>query len=135
MKLRIRGDSLRVRVTQDELAALGRGEAVMDALHFGLDPADALRCEVSASESAPALDATFDARTIRVAVPAAAVARLVATDEVGVSGERPLGDGRTMAVLLEKDFRCLVPRPGEDGTGAFDRPDDALAGRDPATSA
>ncbi len=125
MKLRIRGDSLRVRVTQDELAALGRGEAVVDAIHFGTDLAAALRCEVQVSPAAQVLDATLDDRTIRVAVPASAIERLVSTDEVGVSGQRPLGDGRILAVLLEKDFRCLVPRPGEEATGTFDRPGDA----------
>jgi hypothetical protein len=123
MKLRIRGDSLRLRLSQGEFATLAEGGTVADAIHFG--PGAVLRCEVSTVVDAPALDAVLDGHTIRVIVPAAALRRIAASDEVGLSGTRPIDSGRALSILLEKDFRCLAPRPGDEVVDAFARPDDA----------
>jgi hypothetical protein len=123
MKLRIRGDSLRVRVSPGELETLVAGGTVVDVVHFGPSADECLRYEVVADATLAELDATFDARTIRVRVPAAPLRRIAASDEVGLSATKPVG-AATLAILFEKDFRCLVPRAGEDDDG-FTRPADA----------
>ena len=123
MKLRIRGDSLRLRLSQGEFATLADGGTVTDAIHFG--PGAALRCEVATVVGAEALDAVLDGHTIRVTVPAAELRRVAASDEVGLSATRAIDSGRALSILLEKEFRCLAPGPGDEVTGAFARPDDA----------
>lgn len=124
MKLRIRGNSLRVRVSPGELDTLVAGGVVVDALHFGPTPGDCLRCELVADARIDELEAAFDGRVIQVRVPAGPLARIAATDEVGLSATKSIGAAGTLSILLEKDFRCLVPRTGEDDDG-FTRPDDA----------
>jgi hypothetical protein len=123
MKLRIRGDSLRLRLSQAEIASLADGGTVVDAIHFG--PAAVLRCEVATDGAVIGLGAQLEGTTIRVTVPTEALRRIAGSDEVGLSGTQPVGPGRELSILLEKDFRCLVPRPGEDVSDAFARPDDA----------
>lgn len=125
MKLRISGDSLRLRLSQAELARLADGGAVTETVHFGPEPGARLSYELLAVEGAPELDAELDDHTIRVRVSAAAVRTLATTEAVGLSVAQPIGADRTLTILVEKDFRCLVPRPGEDMTDAFPRPDDA----------
>lgn len=128
MKLRLRGDSLRVRVSPSELDTLVAGGTVIDAVHFGPAPDQCLRCEVVIDASITDLDADLGGRDggtlIRVRVPADALRRIAASDEVGLSASKSLGAAGTLALLFEKDFRCLVPRAGEDTEG-FSRPDDA----------
>lgn len=121
MKIRIRGDSLRLRLSQSDVRALDREGAVGDALHF---PAGAvLRCVLRVDGSTAALAASFDAGTIAVAIAPATARRLIETDEVGVRSEQALADGKTLVLLVEKDFRCLVPRAGEDDGDGFARGD------------
>jgi hypothetical protein len=124
VKLRIRGDSLRLRLSPTELDTLAAGGMVADAVHFGPAPAQCLRCELSLVAGATELDAHFDDFTIRVLVPAEPLRRIAASDEVGLSSTKAVGAGRELVITLEKDFRCLVPRAGEDAEG-FSRPDDA----------
>jgi hypothetical protein len=121
MKIRIRGDSLRLRLAQSDVGALDRGGVVDDALHF--PGGEVLRCVLRVDASTPALAATFDAGTIAVAIAPASARRLIDTDEVGVRHEQALADGNTLVLLVEKDFRCLVPRPGEDDGDGFARTD------------
>jgi hypothetical protein len=121
MKIRIRGDSLRLRLSQSDVRALDRDGDVLDELHF---PAGAsLRCVLRVDAQIEELGASFDQHTITVAISPAWARRLVEGDEVGVQCERALDGGRRLALLIEKDFRCLVPRPGEDDGDGFDRSD------------
>ena len=121
MKIRIRGDSLRLRLAQSDVRALDREGAVDDALHF---PGGAvLRCVLRVDGGAEVLAASFDAGTIAVTIAPASARRLIETDEVGVRSEQPLDDGSTLVLLVEKDFRCLVPRAGEDDGDGFARGD------------
>lgn len=119
MKIRIRGDSLRLRLSQSDVRALDREGSVGDELHF---PAGGvLGCELRVADGGEALDATLSDRTIRVTMPPAWARKLIDTDEVGVHSEVALEGGRTLVLLVEKDFRCLVPRDGEDDGDGFDR--------------
>jgi len=43
-------------------------------------------------------------------------------DEVSLQAEQPLGDGENLKLLVEKDFRCLSPREGEDDADLFPNP-------------
>jgi hypothetical protein len=35
---------------------------------------------------------------------------------------QPIGEGATLAILIEKDFSCLTPRPGGDDDDCFSHP-------------
>jgi hypothetical protein len=119
MKLRIRGDSLRLRLTQGEVAELVERSRVEDATSFG--PAR-LRYVLSADLPAGAplaarlltsgSDSCIEVRT------ASDVARTwAASDTVGMEGT-----DASLRILVEKDFACLKDRPHEDDADAFPNP-------------
>ncbi|MBK6923504.1 MAG: hypothetical protein IPH07_39315 [Deltaproteobacteria bacterium] len=121
MKLRIRGDALRLRLSQGDLETLVEAGEVIDTVHFGAF-APTLRYVLRADDGAASLAASFDGAAIVVTLPRAWVLRLADTDEVGVRGEQAIDAARTLSLLVEKDFRCLVPRDGEDDSDGFGRP-------------
>lgn len=119
MKLRIRGNSLRLRLDQLELARLAAAGAVTDAVRFG--PSVALAYSLLARAQAVPLSAEFDGDGIRIFIRTDEAARLAETETVGVRGEQDTG-GDVLRLLVEKDFSCLQVRPQEDDTHAFPNP-------------
>lgn len=119
MKLRIRGNSLRIRVSQTELEQISRDGVVSDAIRFSAESALEYGIEVRRAVS---LEARFTGSEIRVIVPESALGKWLAPEEVAISGEQPLASGETLKILVEKDFTCLAPREGEDDSDAFPNP-------------
>ena len=119
MKLRILGNSIRLRVGRTELAELADTGAVADAIQFG--PGQTLVYRIVADRFGKS-SARFAAGEITVTVPGSAVQGLATTDQVSIQGEQALADGSSLAILVEKDFECLVPRTGEDPRDLYDNP-------------
>lgn len=111
MKLRIKGNSIRFRVSQSELEQIVERGASEDAVTF---PGGAqLRYRVEVVADGP-LAADFSHASIRLSVPRGAVERWSEPEEVTIRGEQALGGGEALKLLLEKDFSCLTPRADED---------------------
>ncbi|MEM7277399.1 MAG: hypothetical protein AAF385_04670 [Pseudomonadota bacterium] len=121
MKLRIRGDSLRLRVTQAELNRIGEGEVVSESIRFAHD--SVLCYQLSTSVEATKVVARFQGNTVDVYLPPSIAESWVETEQVGIKGEQDIGDGAMLSLLIEKDFACLQPRPGEDESDMFANPD------------
>jgi hypothetical protein len=119
LKLRILGNSIRLRVGKSELEELAGTGAVADAIQFG--PGQTLTYRIVADRSGKT-SARFTAGEVTVSVPASAVQGLATTDQVSIRGEQALAEGGSLAILVEKDFECLVPRPGEDPRDLYDNP-------------
>jgi len=119
MKLRIRGNSVRIRVSQTELKQLAEAGIAEDAVRFGPDVGLVYRVRVVA-DGRIAADLADGALT--VTLPKADVERWTAPDEVSIRGEQPIGGGETLKILVEKDFECLTPREGEDESDLFPNP-------------
>jgi hypothetical protein len=123
MKLRIRNNSIRLRLQRAELEALVRGGVLQDALVLGPEPADRLHYGIALSE-APDIGVLHEPGTIKVLLPRAFADALAETERVGFEGEFPVAEDTVLRILIEKDFRCLVERPGEDESGAFPNPEE-----------
>jgi hypothetical protein len=115
MKLRILGDSLRLRLSRSEVERMGSEGRVEDAIRFG--PAVRLGYVLVVDASIDAPQASFADGQITVRVPVATARVWVDTDQVGFSAKQ--GE---LAILVEKDFKCAVPRPGEEDYDGFDPP-------------
>ena len=113
MKLRIRGNSLRLRLGKNEVAALRERGAVEDAITFA--PGARLAYAL-ARRDVSAVVAKFDGERIVVEVPNALALEFCDTDRVGFDAVS--GDVR---VLVEKDWQCVAPR-GEDESDAYPHP-------------
>jgi hypothetical protein len=101
MKPRIRGNSLRLRLTLTEVANLRETGIVQSRIEFA--PGVALVYSLEGSAHARSVGATFDGHAIRVRVPLETIEDWVRTDRVGID---PSPDA-ALLILLEKDLRCL----------------------------
>lgn len=119
MKLRIRGNSVRIRVSQSELKRVAEEGLAEDAVRFAPDVGLVYRVRVAADGR---ISAELEDGVLTVTLPKAAVERWTRPDEVSIRGEQPIGDGETLKILVEKDFECLTPREGEDQSDLFPNP-------------
>ena len=113
MKLRIRGNSLRLRLSQSEVTQLAREGRVEEAISFGPSK---LTYALTTSD-VDRVGATYDSNRIVVTLPKARAQTWTSTDEVGIESKGEL------AILVEKDWSCLKPREGEDDSDAFPHPE------------
>lgn len=118
MKLRIQGDSLRLRLSRAEVGGLEAEGAVEASMRVG--PGAALRYALRAAD-VEALEASLGGAGLEVRVPRAWVAGWAGDDRVGFEGAQDAGGGRTLSIRVEKDFDCLHKRPDE--AGLFPHPD------------
>lgn len=119
MKLRIKGDSLRMRLTQGEVRTVAEGGEVRDRISFPGEAAltYALRSDHEISQ----ISASYGANVIDVRVPAPLAARWSSTELVTLSGAQPIGSGY-LHIVLEKDWAWLAPREGDDESDNFPNP-------------
>jgi hypothetical protein len=119
MKLRIRGSSIRLRLSQAEVARFTETDRVDDAIAFG--PGQRLTYSlVAADVSAPT--ASFDVGVIVVSLPRDRARAWATGDDVSIDAKQHVAPDETLSILVEKDFACLAPRTGEDDTDAFPNP-------------
>jgi hypothetical protein len=132
MKLRIRGNSVRIRVSKPELDRVAAEGSAEDRVQFG--PGNELRYRL---EVAPAggVAAEFAGGLLRVLVPKSEVDRWLAPEQVAIEGRQPIGNGTQLRILVEKDYSCLAPRSGEDDSDLFANPGKVGNGGQEAASA
>lgn len=118
MKIRIKGNTLRLRLTKTEVELFAHEGLVSDSIDFGEN--QLIYTLQSSPEST--LKATFNGEFITVHVPKAQGKAWATSDEVGISEEMPINEGRVLSLLIEKDFQCLKPRPGEDERDMYSNP-------------
>ncbi|MCO5947791.1 DUF7009 family protein [Mucilaginibacter flavidus] len=98
MKLRIKSNSIRYRLTQSDVAALVKNRQLEDSVDFGVNK---LLYTLQIVDDYQ-LSATFNNNTITLFIPAGMLTELVETDKVGFENIRHLPH-----LLVEKDFTCL----------------------------
>jgi hypothetical protein len=110
MKLRIHENSLRLRLSQGEVAQFSKTGFVEDSIQFA--PGVRFTYTIETSSNIPAPAASYQDHWLRVQVPSAAAREWYTTDRVGISAEQPVEPGpiaqrKTLSILIEKDFQCL----------------------------
>jgi len=98
MKIRIKHNSIRYRLTQSDVATLTKDKKLSDSVDFGLLQ---FIYELQVVDDY-ALSSTFSNNTITVYIPQTMVTELAETDKVGFENERHMPH-----LLVEKDFTCL----------------------------
>ncbi len=121
MKLRLLDDSIRMRLSRSEVDAANETGVVEGRTRF--PNGSTFTFALEALEQGEAPSAAYDSNRMVVRLPAAEIAAW-ATDDTAVSltGELNLPDGGPLTLLVEKDFRCLAPREGEDQSDLFTNP-------------
>ena len=121
MKLRIRGDSMRLRLKRGEVDQLAAGISIVEETHF---PGAVLTYQLDVSRNGT-ISATFDNGSLLVSLPESKVRDWASTDQVSLFSEQILSGSNTLSLLIEKDFKCLEPghhRECEDDEDTFPHP-------------
>lgn len=118
MKLRIKGNTIRFRLTQSEVATVGAGGRVQELTLFG---PQAQFCYVLEAVDTPNVEADYTNNTITIRVPRAMANDWATTELVGISAEQKIAENVSLHLIIEKDFACLSPR-GEEDADAFAHP-------------
>ena len=118
MKLRIRDNSIRLRLSRGEVDTFGELGVVEAAIEFPGQTSLSYALERGEGDN---IGASYSDGRIVITVPSAESSDWVATDRVGMSGEVAI-DGGTLSILIEKDFQCLTARSGEDEADMYPHP-------------
>ncbi len=123
MKLRIHGNSIRFRITQSEMAALVDGARLEDSVQFGPAQTEILSYVVEISPQCSEVRALYSKGVIQVTLPANLAQALESTDQVGIEHLQPIAKSKVLKIVLEKDFQCSHPKPGENESDNFPNPE------------
>jgi hypothetical protein len=121
MKIRIRGDSVRLRLKRGEVDQLAAGTSIVEETHF---PDAVLTYRLDVSDNGSIL-ASFDNGSLAVSLPMSRVLDWASTDEVSLFAEQELSGTSSLSLLIEKDFKCLEPghhRDCDDDEDTFPHP-------------
>lgn len=105
MKIRIKGNSIRYRLTRTEIANFGRDGIIEERTAFLNGPSFHYTLERKAGIST--LEASYSGNRISIFVPEGIAGEWTTTDIVGYDHKMPIGDGKELFLLIEKDFVCL----------------------------
>lgn len=121
MKLRIKGNSIRLRVSRSDLATLAESNVIKDEVHFSSDPNQAWIYGIVRSRDLSAPTVAFEQNRVFVIARDEGVEKWLRTEEVGIYFSIEIGSNGRLDVALEKDFACL-DRSDEDNADTFPNP-------------
>lgn len=116
MKLRIKGNTIRFRLTQTEIDKISNG-VVEDRTQF--PGGNSLIYKIQIGDS---FNTEFLEGIVSITVPSGIVNEWAKSDKVSIDYSFELGDGNQLEISLEKDFKCLTERPKEDESDMFPNP-------------
>lgn len=111
------GNSIRLRLSQTDMETLAAEDRILNQVDFGTA---ALQYGIEITDG-NSITATLEDHVLLVGIPRSLAKPWIETEQVGISHTIASEGSPEMAVLLEKDFACLVPRPDEQDL--FPNPD------------
>ena len=121
MKLRIKDNSIRIRLTQSETTAVSNGEAVTKKTVFS--PVSSLSYSL-VPWHLDVFNAVFKDDEITLNIPVSKVENWINSEEIGFEFTQKNGEEEGLFLVIEKDFACLKPRSGEDERDHFPHPEE-----------
>lgn len=118
MKLRIKGNSLRIRLTRTEVNKLAETSYLQEQTIF---PNNVFTYALQADENAGTLFATLGNNKITMHIPASFTKNWPENDVVGIDATMPFFEDNSLYLLVEKDFVCL-DETAEDQSDNYENP-------------
>ena len=106
MKLRIKGNSLRFRVSPSEVARLLEIGRIEETIHLSPDPNAHLTYALEHASQALAMSVRYMPQQVTVVVSSSAARLWANGHDVGLYGEASTAAG-PLQLAVEKDFACL----------------------------
>ncbi|MEO6038847.1 MAG: hypothetical protein ABIQ93_10570, partial [Saprospiraceae bacterium] len=107
MKIRIKDNSIRYRLSQSEVRTLADMGQIEAETRFGPEDSQILRYAIETKADIEGLQADFLQQSITLYLPAQSAKNWPAEDRVGFQQEIQVTPDSTLFLLLEKDFVCL----------------------------
>jgi hypothetical protein len=104
MKIRIKGNSIRIRLTKTEVENFGKFGVLEDATEFGNT---ILKYAIESKSTIDQLQASFENNRIAVWIPENIKQEWVSTERIGFENKFNIGNDKQLFLLIEKDFVCL----------------------------
>ncbi|ADW71200.1 DUF7009 family protein [Granulicella tundricola] len=121
MKLRMKENSIRLRLVRSELVRLQSGESIHEIVRFGLEPSQALHYALSVAAQPEPVSVAFQSSQISVTLSPDQLRSWAEESQVGIYASLAIDHTTTLEVSIEKDFACL-DRSDEDNADTFANP-------------
>ncbi len=118
MKIRIRGNAVRFRLSKSEVAAFAEGGFVEEKTEFG----NSIFKYAVLSTDSKTMSADFINGSIMLYVPKHLLEMWASTNQVSIVYDYPVSNGKFLFLLLEKDFKCIDAIATEDQSDYFENP-------------
>jgi hypothetical protein len=118
MKIRIKGNTVRFRLTKSDISTLMRTGELSDQTEF-IGSTLIYKIASSANE---AMSADMIGNVITLSVPENALSNWASTTKVSLEGNMLLKNNSSLYLLLEKDFKCMDGDVNVDQSDFFENP-------------
>ena len=99
MKLRIQGDTIRIRVNDNEVSQLQSGQSLVSATHF---PGNVLEIKLTPENEDYV---SYDNGQILIGVKMDKIMAWAESDEITIPMEFAVSDDKKLSILVEKDMK------------------------------
>jgi len=118
MKLRLKGNTVRFRLTKPEVKLIGDKGYIEEQTDF---LPNKFFYAVKTDNSIHELKADFKNNAITLLIPEAWAQGWESSEQVGFEGQMKTNDSQSINLLIEKDFKCL-DESTEDQSDNFENP-------------
>jgi len=106
MKLRVKGNSLRLRVSPSEMARLLQTGRIEETIHFAPQEDAKLTYGIEHAATGQEISVRYRPQEVMVVLSTDAAHQWAEGEQVGICGAFNVGPDQ-LALLVEKDFACL----------------------------
>ena len=121
MKLRIKGNSLRLRLTRSELERVVLGDRIEETIQFSPTEHAKLTYALESSKTSKTISVRYLPQDITVILPEEQLLIWSDVNNVGVYASVDIGKSGVLEIAIEKDFACL-DGTDEDNRDTFANP-------------
>ena len=118
MKIRIQGNSIRMRLSKSNVEHLIAHGVLSEQISWG---SETLCYAVERDEVAPKMTSTFTNNKITIHIPKCLLEDWETNDIVGFSEEQAFDNNTSLFILIEKDFKC-TDSTNQDQSDFYENP-------------
>lgn len=122
MKLRIRGNSIRLRLGKSEVGQLVTDGRVSASIQFSAAPKSQLSYTLATSPTKKEISVHLADSEIKITVAEGLARGWANSEQVGMKHVQQINREESLSILIEKDFHSLEPRPDDDQSDSFKNP-------------
>jgi hypothetical protein len=121
MKIRIKRNSLRLRLLRFEVARFLAGDFLEETIHFTPDASGKFACALHPEPAVSEPRVEYTGGRVAILIPSDQANTWGSSDQVRISRSISVGELGLLALLIEKDFAYLDPSE-EDDKNTFANP-------------